>query len=170
MDGEDRGFHLSQRLETQPCPCPSPPPCSALHPRGRQGRDSSADATRCSRGHWSWQHGACVPSLPCAACPTAGLLQGHLRWAGLPLASPKRLLRPLILGSSIKISGPVLKGGKSAGFPGVSEAAGFMPSEVLSLSSQRFPGEDAALQGDPRYPALVVGVFKGCGMGTEVVL
>lgn len=47
-----------------------------------------------------------------------------LGWAALGFS--QRLLRPLILGSSIKISGLVLKGGKSAGFPEVSKADGFM--------------------------------------------
>lgn len=122
-------------------------PILPLCPRGIQGRDSSADATQRSQGCWSWQHG--TPSLPRAACPADGLPQSHPCWAGLQSVSPERLPRPLILGSSIKISGPVLKGGKSAGFPEVSEAARFMSSEVLLLLSQRFPGEDAALWSSP---------------------
>lgn len=60
-------------------------------------------------------------SLSCQWVITEPSLLGWLR-----SASPKRLLRLLILGSSIKIPEPVLKGGKSAGFPGVSEDAAFM--------------------------------------------
>lgn len=138
-----RAFVSHGALKHSQAPAQAHHPALPLHPRGRQGRDSSANATRRSRGCWSWQHG--TSSSPRAACPANGLSQSHLRWAGLQLASSERLPRPLILGSSIKISGPVLKGGKSAGFPGVSEAAGFMSSEVLSLLSQRFPEEYAAL-------------------------
>lgn len=77
----------------------------------------------------------------------------------LQSASPKRLLRLLILGSSIKIPEPVLKGGKSAGFPGVSEAAAFMSSQVFLLLFQMFPRKDGALEQPlyfSKYPGLAV--------------
>lgn len=131
-----RAFISCNALKHSQAPAQAHHPALPLHPCGRQGRDSSADAARRSQGCWSWQHG--TSSLPRAACPANGLSQSHLCWAGLQLVSSERLPRPLILGSSIKISGPVLKGGKSAGFPGVREAAGFMFSEVLSLIPKGF--------------------------------
>lgn len=146
VDGMGWCFRLSQHPEIEPCPCLSLPPRSAPASPQETGQGRLCRCCPALTGPLVLAH---APSLPRAACPTDGLSQSHLHWAGLRSASPKRLPRPLVLGSSIKISGPVLKRGKSAGFPGVSEAARFMSSEVLSLLAQRFPGEEAALWSSP---------------------
>lgn len=100
---------------------------------------------------------AAVPLPTCALvapCRSFCLSQREL-----PQASTvsRKALRPLILGNAVKISGPVLHGGKAAGFPGVKGAAGFVSSEVLRLLSERFPGNGTVLHID-----LFLGYCAGC--------
>lgn len=113
----------------------------------RTGASGSRSALKCSR----------APAHVCLRCAVQLIPPVTERASPGSSAVSQKALRPLILGNAVKISGPVLHGGKPAGFPGVKEAEGFMSSEVLWLLSERFPGNGAVLQID-----LFLGYCAGC--------